>query len=1155
MGRSVSACTAACIAAVFVVVSFCHAQPITPYFQRFGSEQGLPQSSVQCVLQDCFGFMWFGTRDGLARYDGYGFTVFRHDPEDSTTLSGSDIRALYEDRSSRTLWIGTRDGGLNRFDRASGKFIRFVHNTAIPTSLSHNDVRAILEDHAGMLWVGTCDGGLNRFDRTSGKCTRFMHNAGDTSSLGDNRVLSLLEDHEGTIWAGTAHGLNRFDRTSGKFTHYTSNPTDSTSLSNNHVWAIAEDRWSGTLWVGTYGGGLNRFDRTKKTFRRYKTNPEISTSISSNNVLSLLVDRLSNTLWVGTYGGGVNSFDPTTETFTRYQHNPSDANSLSSNSVFALAEDRAGAFWVGTDVGGVTLFDRATVKFMCYRHNETDVTSLSHNNVLSLLEDRSNALWVGTYGGGLNRFDRATGKFKRYSNNPSDPTSLSDDRVRALLEDKMGMLWIGTWSGLNHFDRTTGTFKRFPYTPSDSTSLSASRVLSLLEDRTGTLWVGTDNGLNRLDRTTNKFKQYHHNPSDTTSLSNGSINSMLEDRSGMLWIATWSGLNSFAPATGKFKRYQHISTDGTSLSHNRVLSLCESRTGTLWVGTFGGLCQFDRATGSFAVFRKKEGLPNEVIYGIVEDNDDNLWLSTNKGLCKFNPREKKFMNFDKRDGLQDNEFSEGAYHRGHSGRVYFGGIAGFNEFFPDSVHPDSLKPSVAITMFKKFNRPAALDSAVEVKKVIILPYNENDIGFEFVTLSFRIMERNLYSHKLENFDKDWSPASMERKATYTNLDPGEYVFRVRGCNSDGVWNMEGTRVRVIILPPWWARWWARTGFVLCFVGTLYQAYRLRVSVLARRNERLERQVQERTAELNAANRELGEANEEISRQMSIQTEQAREVELANTELHEKNVALDAALLDLKHTQAQLIHSEKMAAVGQLTAGVMHEINNPNAAIHSAVYTIQQSLSSIEKYFFSLLDERSKESQKAKRFAEMLADIRAVTDIANTGSERITMIVNELQHFTKHHRTEATSELVAQEIATTVGMFQYQFAEIVVTQNVQENLRAKAHWGEINQVILNILANAAQADAKTIHISALREERKSYPALVICIEDNGHGMTEEILRRVFEPFFTTKRVGQGVGLGLTIAHNIIKQHGGQISVQSNKHQGTIFEIELPLTTLQ
>lgn len=1166
------------LALTLVFISLCPAQPTTEaYFQRISTEHGLPQSSVQCVLQDRLGFVWLGTRDGLARYDGYRFTVFRHDPQDATTLSNSDIRALLEDKSSGTIWIGTRDGGLNRFDRATGKFTRYEHRSDVSTSLSHNDVRAIIEDKAGTLWVGTCGGGLNRFDRTTGTFKHYVNNSADTKNPGDNKILSLLEDSFGRLWVGTAHGLHHFDYTTESFTLYQHNPANPTSLSNNNVWSLLQDR-AGVLWVGTYGGGLNRFDRQTGKFVRYQYAPSDPTSLSNNNVLSLSTDRKSSNgaIWVGTYGGGVNYLDPTTGKFIRYQHNPADANSLSSNGVFALTEDRAGALWVGTDAGGVTRFDRSAVKFKRFQHNPDNTNSLSNNNVVSLLEDRAGLLWVGTYGGGVSCLDPATGKFTQYKNNPANPTSLSDDRVRSFLEERhdrndgnkqqgasASVLWVGTWGGLNRFNRSTHTFKSYKHNPTDPLSLSHNRVLSLLQDRTGAIWAGTDEGLDKFDKPTGTFMHYKHSSADTTTLSNNAVNMLLEDhkvennkdstQSVKIWVGTvGGGLNCFDPTTGKFKRYEHKPANRTSLSHNRVLSLLEDHSGTLWVGTAGGLNRFERSSETFTIFREKDGLPNDVINGMAEDRHGNLWISTNKGLCKFDTREQTFITYDKRDGLQDNEFNQGAYHQGMSGHLYFGGIGGFNAFIPDSVRPDSAPPPIVITTFNKFNRSAALDTAIEVKTLITLPYNDNDIGFEFVTLSFSIMERNLYRHKLESFDKDWSPASAERKATYTNLDPGEYTFRVRGCNSDGTWNMQGASVRIVILPPWWSRWWSRTAFILCFVGILYQCYRWRTRALARQNERLEKQVQERTAQLNVANRELGDANEEISRQMDIQAEQAREVELANTELHEKNAALDTAIGNLKNTQAQLIHSEKMAAIGQLTAGVMHEINNPNAAIYAAAHSMSVSLRDIEAYFFSLLDARSKESQKAKRFSQMLEEARAINDIAQTGSERIMGIVGELQHFTKHQRVGAGTESVAQEIATTVEMFHYQFSTAVMTDVTPSDLQAETDWGELNQALLSILVNAAQADAKTIRLSAHTKDEAGRTVLIITVEDDGRGMPEETRQRIFEPFFTTKPVTrQGAGLGMTIARTILQKNGGRIDVESVEHIGTTVVIELPM----
>jgi serine phosphatase RsbU (regulator of sigma subunit)/ligand-binding sensor domain-containing protein len=817
------------------------AQPHGLEFERLSLEQGLSQSVVTCILQDSRGFLWFGTLDGLNKYDGYSFTIYKHEAQNANSLSDNSITAIYEDHLGR-LWIGTRDG-LNCFDRKTERFTHYRHDPANPHSLSHNNITAIREDRTNSenwLWVGTLGGGLNLFDRAAQQFFHYLPGANNPNgptgvALSSNEVRAIHFDKAGAMWVGTSEGLNRLvlEKRDGvmpppvQITHFKNNPNDPNSLSHNLVWAIYEDR-TGYLWLATFGGGLNKFDPVSGQFKRYTHDPANANSLSHNTVRPICEDPLRGTLWIGT-SGGLDEFDTTTETFVHHKHDPANSNSLSNNDVWSVYEDKSGTLWAGTYGGGINKFSEAKEKFVHYKNDPTNPNSLGHNMVMSICEDRTGTLWVGTGGGGLYQYEARKQRFIRYRHDPANPHSLSNNGVAAIYEDKSGTLWIGTGEGLDKFDHARRRFVHYRHDPSDPTSLSAKGVSTIYEDHNGTLWIGTGiGGLNKLDRATGRFTRYQYDPANANSLSDNMVYAVYEDAAHELWIGTAGGLNKFDRVAERFSRYQHDPANPHSLSNNRVFSLYADSS-TLWIGTWGGgLDKFDKATGRFAHFTEKDGLPNGVIYGILGDpalRDGNLWLSTNNGLSEFNPHAKAFRNYNADDGLQSNEFNQGASFKNKNGEMFFGGINGFNRFYPEKVKNNPHAPPIVLTAFKKFDKLVKLDTSIAEIKRIKLSYRDNFFSFAFAALDYTNPEKNQYAYKLEGFDEDWIYCGTRRYASYTNLDGGTYVFRVKGANSDGVWNERGIALHVIVTPPFWKTWWfvSLSTLLLAFLG--YGIYR------------------------------------------------------------------------------------------------------------------------------------------------------------------------------------------------------------------------------------------------------------------------------------------------------------------------------------------
>ncbi|HEU4322960.1 MAG TPA: two-component regulator propeller domain-containing protein [Roseiflexaceae bacterium] len=870
-------------------------------FDRLTPGQGLASPIVWDVLQDHRGFVWFATFDGLQRYDGYNLTTYLSRLDDSRSLSGNQLRVLFEDRS-QVLWVGTWNNGLNRYDRQTDRFTRYRHDPADPASLSGNAIRAIVEDRAGNLWIAT-NGGLSRFDRATQRFVRFQHDPADPHSLGYNDIFSLYEDWAGALWIGTyGGGLDRFDPASGRFAHYRHNPADPASLSTDRVYtAITEDQ-AGGLWIGTWDGGLERLDRATGRFTHYRHDPADPASLAYNTVAALHVDA-AGVLWAGTWGGGLDRFDPASGGFLHERSDPLDPSSLSDQRVVAITEDRSGMLWLGTEGGGVSLLDRYKQQFAHYRERPGDAASLAGSQVFGIAEDQTGDWWISTFGGGLNRLDRQSGQFAHYRHDPDDPASLSHDAVASVFVDRTGTLWAGTLQGLNRLDRETGRFVRYRHNDADPQSLSHDQVNTIYEDRAGALWLGTLDGLNRLDRRTGRFTRYRHDPNDPTSLSAFPIRTIIEDRRGNLWIGTrGGGLNRFDRQTGTFVRYQQKRADPRSLSSNAVLAIYEDQAGTLWLGTEdGGLNRFDPATGQvIASYRREDGLPSDSITSILADQQGKLWLGTSHGLARFDPATRQIRAYDESDGLPISLFQFGAAHRSRSGELIVGGINGFVAFDPSQLKEDAAAPPIALTDFQLANKPvpigpdSPLVQAIDDQPVLTLSHEDRVISIEFAALSFRAPARNRYRYLLEGFDREWTVVDGTRRfVTYTNLHPGSYLFRVYGSNSHGVWNHAGRSLRIVITPPWWQTLWFRALAVLLLLGTGIGAYQWRVHALAARNRLLAAQVAERTGALAQRTDELAIANSQLQHQIAERTQAEEALQQVNHTLEQHVTELSA----------------------------------------------------------------------------------------------------------------------------------------------------------------------------------------------------------------------------------------------------------------------
>jgi ligand-binding sensor domain-containing protein/signal transduction histidine kinase len=817
-------------------------------FAHLGVEQGLAQESVLAIVQDRQGFMWFGSQAGLARSDGYRITVFKNDPGDPQSIIDNYVLAAFEDEKG-TLWFGTK-GGLARFDHESQKFERFRAGDPNGAAANRNVLAIVSDGHAG-LWLATGDG-LKHFNPATGTFADVRHDAKNPGSISDDRVNALARDAKGNLWVGTTLGLDRLAAGGKQFEHFAIGTPRDASGKQNSVLSLAVGA-DNILWVGTITG----LEGWKLGAGAPQRLPASSVEgVGPVRILTLYHDRNQN-LWVGTDTDGLRWRDPASGRFVSYRHQALDNHSLADNQVSALYQDRTGTLWVGTWYAGADRVDLASGGFERYNQNPGDVDGLSSNKVRGIAADGKGRLWLATSGGGLNRFDPVSGKAEVWRHDANKADSLADDMLTTVEVGKDGRVWVGSQTGLSWFNPASGKFTQVSLGPDPI----ANYVQHVLQDRSGGLWVLTRGGLHRLEDG-QLAQSWRHDARDLYSLGDNWGFSMLEDRSGALWIATDNGLDRFDRATGRFMHFRHDPRNPASLTHNRVHYLYESHNGTLWVGTAGGLNRLDRGADGqvrFQYYSLSHSRAADPVGAVLEDKAGQLWVSTTAGMSRLDPVNGQFKNYTSKDGLIDGSYFVGSGFRDGDGTLHFGGLNGLTIFKPEAIHDNPYPPQVLITDFLIFNQSArsgtlgqsvVLNGPIHEAKELTLSSRDSVFSFEFAALHFADPQRNRYAYQLEGFDQGWMDTdSSKRFATYTNLDPGHYTFRVKASNKDGVWSPSVTALEVTITPPFFKTWWFRLLTAALLLGLVYIAFRFRIRALLVQKQDLEAEVNSRTAEL------------------------------------------------------------------------------------------------------------------------------------------------------------------------------------------------------------------------------------------------------------------------------------------------------------------
>lgn len=1045
---------------LFMSVQISFAQNLK--FKHIGIDEGLSNSTIECIIQDHRGFLWFGTRDGLNKYDGEQITVFKSSKEPAS-LSDNFIRHIYEDKHKK-LWIGTSNG-LNRFDPETNSFKRYKtgNATAAGNPLGNNNITAI-EEHESGLWIATSAGLLNLRNDQANTVRHF-----------NQRSNGLHTDKKGNLWIATDSGLYKLDKKTSSFTRIK-------GLSNYTLRVIAEAA-DGTLWLGTEEQGMIAYQPSDNTIKVYKHDYTNSNSLGSDLVRAIIVDQKNN-LWIGGINGGLDHFNPQTKTFKNYQNEPGNGTSLSQRTVSALFLDRQDNLWVGTHRGGINLYTPGSERFRLVQQ-ELNKNSLSYNDVKAFYEDEQENLWIGTDGGGLNFYDKASRRFKSYKFDPFRPESLGSNAVLNITEDRSKQLWIGTWAGgLNLMNRQSGTFRRFLNNPADPSSISSNYVQKTFEDSKGNLWVGTYyGGLNLMDRSNHKFSRLI-NGAKHTKISGKNIISINEDPQQNLWIGTDDGgLNAYNLNTKVFKHYFLNEEKRPDL---RVIFIDSKKR--LWIGQ-SGLYLFNPSKDSFSLYTTKAGLSSDFIKGITEDDQGNFWISSSRGLTKFNPETLKSSSYNKADGLQGLEFEANAFLKTKKGEMYFGGVNGFNSFYPEEIKTNSFIPPVYLTEFQIFNnrmlpgaKDSPLDKDISFSKHMQLSHKQSTFSFSFAALNYTAPENNKYAYKLEGFDKDWNYAGNTKKASYTNLDPGDYVFRVKASNNDNNWNAAGTAVSIHISPPFWATWWFRLLIAAIVLGIAYALLSFK-----------------RRMELRALE------------------EQQRE------EMH----------------QIQL----------QFFTNISHEFRTPLSLILGPIDRLLKEDS--KAAFLSYYKTIHRNANRLLSLINELMDFRKIESGAlqlKVIQGNINLFIDEVaEEFAEMAQEKHINFIVKNTVQPADTWFDRNVIEKIILNLINNSLKYTKHGGEVVLEILDSLDNYQPLFENQLHIKS-NYQGKRY--VYIRVIDNGIGISKESIEHLFERYYRITETHLGSGVGLAFVKSLTMLHKGLIHVSSERHQGTEIIIGLP-----
>jgi signal transduction histidine kinase/ligand-binding sensor domain-containing protein/CheY-like chemotaxis protein len=1056
------------------------------YFEHLTMRDGLSQSTVMSILQDSQGFLWLATESGLDRYDGYSIREYRRERGNKNGLASDYVWKVAEDARG-DLWLATIGGGIARWDRRKDHFQQFRHDPSDPHSIASDAIRTLHIDTNGQVWAATERHGLDVLDPQTGRARHYHHIEGNSRSLSSDAVFALYTDRAGRLWVGTDKGLSRYEPSSDDFNN---DVGEAGALDGVRVRAIIEDH-AGVLWIGTFDTGLYRLDPQTRKVTKFQYDAKNPRSLSNDRVRAIMEDD-ARRLWVAT-SDGLNLFNRASETFVRYGRDSDNPHSLRDDDVMSLYQDRSGVLWVGTRAGGASHWSPQSWSLGHYR------SSLFANSAVnSFADDGEDTVWVGT-SDGLVEINTRERSEHRFTSKSHGPLRLADNSVMALLYDRSGSLWIGTMAGgLARMDPQQRTLRFFRTEADDPTTLPADGVMSLYEDRAGDVWIGTfGGGIARIDQATGKLTRYPHS-AEGNALSSPRASAIVEDQRGNLWIGTiGGGLNLLERSTGRFHAFRRNDRDASSLSDDTVYALHVDPSGNVWVGTAGG--GLDRVVGSsdqpdairFQSEKRLANMPSQVVYGIESDHQGNLWLSTNNGLVRLDPREGASRLLREPHGLQADEFNFNAHYRGRDGTLYFGGNGGFNAFQPDLSLASAPPPRLALTSVAVLNQQLPFSQLPAADRPLSLKHDDKLVTFEFAALDFVSPANNRYMYRLEGFDPTWVEAGRLHRATYTNLDAGNYLFRVRATNADGIWNREDLTIPVQVAAAPWNTLAARLSYIaLALLIFGYVGWQHR---------------KKRQRELNYSR--------ELEQMVSVRTH----------ELEERNHQLQ----------------EMSRAKSDFVARMNHELRTPmNGVLGMSELLLDTHLDAVQRRFAEGI-HRSADS--------LLAIVDDVLDFSKLEAGRLQLapaecdlveLVEQTAEMLAARASGKNIELLCDCPARPMPRVR---ADVVRLRQVLVNLGGNAvKFTEQGEVTLRVAPLVIEGEWLRVRLE---------------VTDTGIGIEPVNQSRIFEEFVqedasTTRRYG-GTGLGLAIARQLVELMGGTLSLVSSPGVGSTFSVELSL----
>jgi len=1144
-----------------VVIPIClHAQERSSRSLRFhhiSADENFGLGNVWAVQEDYEGFIWFGTEDGILKYDGYDLTSYRHNKFDPNSLSNNTVICLFED-SNRNLWVGTFGGGLDLYDRQKNIFHHFRHDPDDPASIPYNRIKTIIEDKKGNLWFGTEGGGVATCGPYTGEGSKikfkiYQHDENNTNSLSSDLIRSLVEDKNENIYVGTfGGGINVIDSTRSMISRLIHDKENINSVNHNKIVELFIDS-KDRMWVGTFGGGAYLYLPKENRFVHYLASDDKFT-LNHNEAETITEDKLGN-IWIGTDNGlskllDNQHYEPENR-FQTFVHEPLNENSLLSNSIKIVYTDSKNSLWVGSYYGGVNMYNDDLFKFYPIKYKPWEKNSLSNDNVNAFVEDKNGNLWVGTDGGGLNFLENGVNDI--YADNykvkeiKNPFTGEAQEKIKSMKLDHNGNIWIGYWAGgLYKLNIENGRYEYFGLNNPNS-DFSAYSILSIAIDKNNNVWTGSfSGGVSRYDQTAKKFKTYNR----SNGLAAERFNSILIDSQDRIWLGgEIGGLQLYDKESDSFQTitYKDVLTKDVSIT-----CLLETREGKILIGTVStNIISYDPEEQTALSYDFQMGYRGNVIHAMIEDDRGKIWIGTNNGLLVYDSQENSIIRFTKYDGLQGNQFNNGSVFRCSNGLMLFGGTQGWNGYYPDSISRDRTKPKIAFTQFwlngvpyEVSNQKSPLDYPVNSDQTVFLKRDQNSFGVGFAALEFNFTNQNQYAYMLEGFDKTWQYINVDRKAIFTNLFPGEYKLRIKATNRDGFWFEKDMPKTIVIQPAWWQTLIFKVALALLIILVIYIVHRWRVSFFIQQTNKLEDVVKQRTFELNIKNEELNYKNKELASKNN-------EILSQNEELTAQNDQIIVQREQLEITQDKLkrINENLESMVDKRTKKLnetIKELDKTVLELDRFVYSASHDLSAPLKSIRGLV-QIAKIKNNSGSVDECLSYIE-------TSIGRLEDVIKSLVEYSRNTHNDIIPEAfklshLVDDVINELA-FLPETEKVKIYNNVESDADIYSDKARYKIILNNLISNGLKyADfEKTDPFIKISYQQKG-GTNHLSISDNGIGIAPEYMDKIFNMYYRASEKSQGSGLGLFIIREAVLKLGGTIDVKSEERMGTTFTIKV------